>query len=81
MLMNIHNAPTKGNFCNQQKHTMKPIVVEDYNCHMDYVDKGDGMANSHSISTQAHGRGQRNCSSMCKLQSHVVKTKFHMGDS
>jgi hypothetical protein len=58
MLMNIHNAPTKGNFCNQQGNIMKPRIVEDYNCHMDYVDKGDGITNSHTISTPAHGNGQ-----------------------
>jgi hypothetical protein len=46
---------------------MKPPIVEDYNCHMDYVDKGDGMANTHSISTPAHGSEQRNCSSMCTI--------------
>jgi len=40
MLINIHNAPTKGNFCNQQGNTMKPLNVEDYNCHMDYVHRG-----------------------------------------
>jgi hypothetical protein len=47
--MNICNAQTKGNFCNQQKNTMKPLIVED---------KKDGMANSHSISTPAYGSGQ-----------------------
>jgi hypothetical protein len=56
--MNICYAQTKGNYCNQQENTMKPLIVED---------KGDGMANSHSISTQAHGSGQRNCSCMCKI--------------
>ena len=50
MLMNIHNAPAEGNLCNEGGKAIEPIIVTDYNQHMGYVDKGDRMANSYSIS-------------------------------
>jgi len=50
MLTNIHNAPSEGNFCNAGGKVIKPQIVMDYNHHMGYVDKGDRMANSYSIS-------------------------------
>jgi len=50
MLTNIHSAPAEGNFCNEGRKAIKPQIVMDYNHHMVYVDKGDRMANSYSIS-------------------------------
>jgi hypothetical protein len=50
MLMNIHEVPAKGNFCNVGRKAIKPQIVTDYNHHMGYMDKGDRMANSYSIS-------------------------------
>jgi len=50
MLTNIHNAPAEGNFCNKGEKAIKLQTVIDYNHHMGYVDKGDRMANSCSIS-------------------------------
>ena len=50
MLTNIHNASAEGNFCNEAGKAIKPHIVMDYNHHMGYVDKGDSMANSYSIS-------------------------------
>ena len=50
MLMNIHSSPAEGNFCNEGGKAIKPQIVTDYNQHMGYVDKGDRMANSYSIS-------------------------------
>ena len=50
MLMNIHNAPAEGNFCNEGGKAIKLQIVMDYNRHMVYVDKGDRMANSYSVS-------------------------------
>jgi hypothetical protein len=50
MLTNIHNAPAEGNFCNEGGKAIKPQIVIEYNRHMGYVDKGDRMANSYSIS-------------------------------
>jgi len=50
MLTNIHNVPAEGNFCNEGGKAMKLQIVMDYNHHMGYVDKGDGMTNSYSIS-------------------------------
>jgi len=50
MLTNIHNAPAEVNFCNKGGKDIKPQIVIEYNRHMGYVDKGDRMANSYSIS-------------------------------
>ena len=50
MLTNIHSSPAEGNFCNEGGKAIKPQIVIDYNQHMGYVDKGDRMANSYSIS-------------------------------
>lgn len=47
---NIHDLPQEGNFLDEQGNVIKPENVEDYNRHMTYVDKGDRMANSYSIS-------------------------------
>jgi len=51
ILTNIHDPPSKGNFCDNSK-AIKPQIVADYNCHMGYVDKGDRMANSYSINSR-----------------------------
>jgi hypothetical protein len=50
MLTNIHDVPPEGNFCNDAGKAIKPQIVMDYNSHMGYVDKGDRMATSYSIS-------------------------------
>ena len=50
MLTNTHNAPAEGNFCNEGGIAIKPHTVMEYNHHMGYVDKGDRMAKSYSIS-------------------------------
>jgi len=50
MLTNIHNDPAEGNFCNEGGIAIKPQTVMDCNHHMGYVDKGDRMADSYSIS-------------------------------
>jgi hypothetical protein len=59
MLMNIHNDPLEGNFCNEGRKAIKPQIVMDYNCHMGYVDKGDRMANSYSISRRTIKRTKK----------------------
>jgi len=50
ILTNTHSAPAEGNFCNEGGKAINPQTVMDYNRHMGYVDKGDRMANSYSIS-------------------------------
>jgi len=50
MLMNIHGAPAGGNFYNEGGKAIKPQIVMDYNHYMGYVDKGDRMTNSYSVS-------------------------------
>jgi hypothetical protein len=52
MLMNMHNPPAKGNFCDKHGNTLKPVIIQDYNQHMGYVDKSDRMTNTYSISRQ-----------------------------
>jgi hypothetical protein len=49
ILTNIHDPPAEGNFWDSNGKAIKPQIVEDYNRHMGYVDKGDRMANSYSI--------------------------------
>ena len=48
--MNIHGAPAGGNFYNEGGKAIKPQIVMDYNHYMGYVDKGDRMTNSYSVS-------------------------------
>lgn len=47
---NIHSPPAEGKFCDEKGNAIMPHIVEDYNCHMGYVDKGDRMANSYIFS-------------------------------
>jgi hypothetical protein len=49
ILMNKHDAPAEGNFCDTNGKAIKPKIVVDYKRHMGFVDKGDRMANSYSI--------------------------------
>jgi hypothetical protein len=64
MLTNIHSPPQEGNFHDEQGTAIKPEIVVDCKRHMGYVDKGDRMANSHSISCQT-------CKWMKKLFFHL----------
>jgi hypothetical protein len=50
MLTNIYNVSAEGIFCNERGKAIKPQIVMDYNHHVGYVDKGDRMASSYSIS-------------------------------
>jgi len=50
ILTNMHRPPREGKFCDKQEKAQKPVIVTDYSQHMGYVDKGDRMANSCSIS-------------------------------
>ena len=50
MSTNIHSAPAECNFCDEGGKAIKLQIVMDYNHHMGYVDKGDRMADSYSIS-------------------------------
>lgn len=59
MFTNMHNAPADGNFCDEQRYALKPLIVEDYNCHMGYVDTDDSMANSYSISRRTYKRTKK----------------------
>jgi hypothetical protein len=50
VLTNIHDPPAKGNLCDGSVNALITAIVADYNQHTCYVDKGDRMANSYSIS-------------------------------
>ena len=45
----MQDAPALGNFCDSNGKVIKPQIVADFNCHIEYVNKGDGMANSFSF--------------------------------
>ena len=47
--MKTHSPPLEGNFCEEQGNTVKPAIVQDYNRHMEYVDKSECMKNSYPI--------------------------------
>jgi hypothetical protein len=49
-LTNKHRPPGEGNFSDEHGNALKPAILQDYNRHMGYVDKGDHMMNSYSIS-------------------------------
>jgi hypothetical protein len=53
MFTNMHNSPAAGNFCIQNGNAQKPAVMEDYNRHVVYMDKGERMANSYTISCRS----------------------------
>ncbi|KAG8233613.1 hypothetical protein J437_LFUL001024 [Ladona fulva] len=53
LLTNIHNPPADGNFCDEQGNAIKPVIIQDYNRNMGFVDKGERMAN------KAPGSGQK----------------------
>jgi hypothetical protein len=46
ILTNIHDPPSKGNFCDEHGNAIKPVIVADCNCHIGCVDKGDRTANT-----------------------------------
>jgi hypothetical protein len=52
MLTNMLHPPREGNFCDKHGNTLKPVIIQDYNQHMGYVDKSDLMTNTYSISRQ-----------------------------
>jgi hypothetical protein len=70
ILTNIHDPPAEGNFCDESGNALKPAIVADYNRHMGYVDKGDRMANSYSIS-------RRTWKWMKKLFFHLALTMLN----
>jgi hypothetical protein len=49
VLTNMHTPPVESNFCDESGHAVKPHVTEDYNTHIEYVDKSDRMVNSYGI--------------------------------
>jgi len=49
-LMKILDGPADGNFCSEGGKAIKLQILIDYNHYLRYVDKGDRMANSYSIS-------------------------------
>jgi hypothetical protein len=49
VLTNMHTPPLNCNFRDEADSVVKHHVVEDYNAHMGFVDKSDGMVNSYGI--------------------------------
>jgi hypothetical protein len=50
MVTNIHRPTQEGNFCDEQGNVIKPEMMMNYNHHRGYMDTGDIMPNSCSIS-------------------------------
>ena len=50
LLTNIHDPPTEGNYRDEHRNTIKPVIVADYNHHMGLVNNADRMANSYTAS-------------------------------
>ncbi|PSN39855.1 hypothetical protein C0J52_21000 [Blattella germanica] len=50
LLTNMHNPPASGHFVGDDGFAPKPLVIENYNTHMGYVDKSDRVTNSYGIS-------------------------------
>jgi hypothetical protein len=65
VLTNMHNPPAiEGNFCDEHGNALKPQIIQDYNQHMGYVDKGDNGPPV-TQSNGGHGSGQKNYFSTC----------------
>jgi len=47
---NVHGPFTECSGCDEEEKAQKIVIVTDYIWHMGYVDKGDRMANSYSVS-------------------------------
>jgi hypothetical protein len=50
ILTNIYRLPTEGNFCEKPGKDKEVVTTKDYGWQMGYVDKGERMANSDSVS-------------------------------
>jgi hypothetical protein len=66
VLTNMHSSPVDGNFRDESGHDVKPHVIEDYNAHVDFVDKSDRMVNSYG--------------SACRIWKWTKKLFFHFLD-
>jgi hypothetical protein len=51
VLTNTHAPPAKIKFRDESRDPVKPLVTEDYDTCMDYVDSRDKMATNYSICT------------------------------
>jgi hypothetical protein len=62
ILTNIHNLPVERSFCDEHGNAIKAYTVEQYNRHMGYVDKGNRMVNTYSISSHTWKWTRKNSS-------------------
>jgi len=46
----MHHPPAEGTFSDEHGKSLKPSIVQHYNRHTAYVDRGDHVTNSYSIS-------------------------------
>jgi hypothetical protein len=46
MLTDLHHPPAEGNFCDEQGNALKPIIIQDNNRHMGYIDRSGHMTDS-----------------------------------
>jgi hypothetical protein len=59
-------ASVEGNFCNEQWKAMKLLITENYDSYVLYMDKGDRVASSYSMS--------------CCMWKWMRKLLFHLVD-
>jgi hypothetical protein len=52
ILTKMHRPPAEGSFHDKHGKAQKPVIVEDYSHHVGYIDRGDRMANSYSVSVR-----------------------------
>jgi hypothetical protein len=43
ILTNIHDVLVEDSFCDEHENAQKPVIVQEYNRRMEYVDKSDHM--------------------------------------
>jgi hypothetical protein len=55
----MHRPPAKSNFSDKHSKAQKYVTDEDYGQHMGYVNTGDRMANSYSISHKTWKWGEQ----------------------
>jgi hypothetical protein len=50
ILTNLHYVLVEDSFCDEHENAQKPVIVQEYNRHMEYVDISDHMTGTGRIS-------------------------------
>jgi hypothetical protein len=71
VLTNIHAPPAEGNFRDESGNPVKPLVVEDCNIHMGYVDKSNRWPSAMAC-VEEPGNRQRSSSFISQIWSVIA---------